>query len=190
MACRIVDMHRHERQGHDQRFLDKVQRPQLVLFEFPDLECVVGNTRRCIVRKQQSQFCGQRQLKRFQTTLTDRIDRYCDLALQHWPGALGPGATLRIREAERHLPGNRRVAPVRRHSSSIQRLEITFDNRCQTREVFEFFLKFNNLTASRQLRRRATISQQIAHGARMISTSRATVKDPDRENVGSGRQTE
>lgn len=190
MACRIVVMHRRERQGHDQCFLDKVQRPQLVLLEFPNLESVAGSAHRRIVREQQSQLCGQRQLKRLQTTLTNRVDRCRDLAVQHWPGAFGTQAALRIRETERQSPGNRRIAPFGRHFSSIQRFEITFDNRGQMREVLEFFFKINDLTASRQFRRCASISQQIAHGARMISTCRATVKDPDRENVGSGRQTE
>jgi hypothetical protein len=85
---------------------------------------------------------------------------------------------LRVGKTENQSPGYQRIAPVIRDLIRIQRCEVCFDNSGELLETAYFFSNFNYLTSRRQFGYGAANSQRIAHGARMIRTRAAPVKEP------------
>ena len=172
-ARRIVLVHRRQRHRHDQRLVDQVQRAKRSLGQFPML-VLRHFTSRCR-SKHQAQRHIKRPAKRHQAPLAHGVNRHRRPAIDRWQ------PVLRIGKAERQSATYRRFAPAARQFSRLQRSQILLHDVEESLEAIKFFFKFNNLTACRQLRRRTAISQRIAHGARMISTSGATVKAACRE---------
>ena len=77
---------------------------------------------------------------------------------------------------------------MRRNLIRIQRPEVCLDNPGKSFEIAYFLSNFNNLAFSRQFGYGSANSQRIAHGARMIRTRAAPVKEPLRKKSVSGHK--